>query len=147
MRKKSATDVAEAFTLRRAWAAIAMGVVFVVSQGASLGDPSLGGSSVAHFAAWIGWTLILLLFLAWNVGALSRRPLGRLANDESTVEHRQQAMTAGFWCALMAALVVYSATFYEFLSARDACRVFVTATLAPALIRFGWLELRALRRD
>jgi hypothetical protein len=145
--KKSATDMAEAFTLRRAWATIVMGLVFVVSQVASLGDPALGKSSVAHLAAWIGWTLVLLLFLAWSAGALARRPLGHLANDENTVEHRQQAMTAGFWCALIAALVVYSATFYEFLSARDACRLFVTATLSPALIRFGWLELRALRRD
>lgn len=147
MTKKTPTEMAEAFTVRRAWVAIAMGGLFLASQIASLGDPSIGRSSVMHFAAWIAWTLILLLFLAWSVGALSHRSIGRLANDESTVDHRQRAMAAGFWCALATALIVYSATFYEALSARDACRLFVTATLAPALIRFGWLELRALSRD
>lgn len=139
-------DYAETLSLRRAWLAIGLGVVFVLSQVASLGDPALGAGTVAHLGAWIAWAAVLGLFVAWGTGMLGDRRLTRLLNDESTIEHRRKATEAGLRGALAAAFVLYAATFYETISARDACRLLVTATVAPTLIRFGWLELRALGR-
>jgi hypothetical protein len=139
-------DDADKRSLRRAWIAIGLGMVFVLSQLASLGDPPLGAATVAHLGAWIAWVVVLAVFLAWGSGVLGGRRLARLLNDESTVEHRRRASEAGLRGALAAAFIVYAATFYETIPARDACRLLVTATVAPALLRFGWLELRALRR-
>lgn len=139
-------DHVEKLSLRRAWIAIALGVVFVLSQLASLGDPSLGAARVAHLGAWIAWAVVLGAFVAWGAGLLGGRHLTRLLNDESTIEHRRKASEAGLRGALAAAFIVYAATFYETIAARDACRLVVTATVAPTLLHFGWLELRALRR-
>jgi len=139
-------DHAEKLSLRRAWIAIGLGVVFVVSQLASLGDPPLGAATVAHLGAWIAWAIVLGVFVAWGAGVLGDHRLTRLLNDESTVEHRRKASEAGLRGALAAAFITYAATFYETIPARDACRLLVTATVAPTLLRFGWLELRALGR-
>lgn len=139
-------DRIEQRSLRRAWIAIGLGVVFVLSQLASLGDPSLGFATVAHLGAWIAWAAVLTVFVAWGTGVLGGRRLARLLNDESTIEHRRKASEAGLRGALAAAFIVYAATFYETIPARDVCRLLVTATVAPALLRFGWLELRALGR-
>lgn len=139
-------DDADKRSLRRAWIAIGLGMVFVLSQLASLGDPPLGAATVAHLGAWIAWAVVLAVFLAWGSGVLGGHRLTRLLNDESTVEHRRSASEAGLRGALAATFIVYAATFYETIPARDACRLLVTATVAPALLRFGWLELRALGR-
>lgn len=139
-------DHADKRSLRRAWIAIGLGVVFVLSQLASLGDPPLGAATVAHLGAWIAWAVVLGVFMAWGSGVLGGHRLARLLNDESTIEHRRKASEAGLRGALAAAFIVYAATFYETIPARDACRLLVTATVAPALLRFGWLELRALGR-
>jgi hypothetical protein len=140
-------DRIEQRSLRRAWIAIGLGVIFVLSQWASLGDPPLGGmATAAHLGAWIAWAAVLGVFVAWGTGVLGGRRLARLLNDESTIEHRRKASEAGLRGALAAAFIVYAATFYETIAARDACRLLVTATIAPALLRFGWLELRALGR-
>ena len=101
---------------------------------------------VDALGAWIAWVVVLTVFVAWGTGVLGGRRLARLLNDESTIEHRRKASEAGLRGALAAAFIVYAATFYETIPARDVCRLLVTATVAPALLRFGWLELRALGR-
>lgn len=141
---RSEHEAAERLAAARAWGAIALGVLFILAQSASLGDPPLGRSPVVHLAAWWAWAILLLLFLAWGAGLFGGRGLGRLVNDETTVDNRRRAMGLGFWGAIIAAGLAYAATFYEPVPARDALRLVVTFAVAPALIRFGLLERRGL---
>ncbi len=142
---RSDIDLAERVVRRRAWAAILLGALFMLSQALSLGDPPLGSSEVTHLAAWFLWAAAFALFLGWSTGLFRGRTLMGLINDEGTIEHRRRALGTGFWSAVIAAFMAYWASFYEPIAVRDACRLIVTFAAAPALIRFGWLELRALR--
>jgi hypothetical protein len=136
---------ADRLVLRRAWSALLLGALFLLTQLASLGDPPLGSHVALHFAAWLAWSAVLGGFLLWGSGLLGRRGLSALLNDEGGTAHRHRAQQLGFWCALLAAGLVYAASFYEVVAARDACRLIVTAAITPALLGFGWLELRSLR--
>ena len=137
--------LAERMVRRRAAIAIGLGVAFTVAQAASLGDPVIGRQQVLHLGAWFLWTATLLAFLAWGSGLFRGRALAGLVNDETTIDNRRRALGTGFWGAMTAAFLAFSASFYEPVAVRDACRLIVTLAAAPALIRFGWLELRALR--
>ena len=56
-------------------------------------------------------------------------------------------MACGFLIALASSVLLYIATFFEPVSAREALRLLLTMTIAAALIRFGNLEKRALAVD
>lgn len=142
---RSDIDMSERLAWRRAWAAVGLGALFVLTQLASLGDPAIGSGPVMHLLAWFVWAALLLVFLAWGSGLFRRRAVSGLINDEGTVDNRRRALGFGFWCAVVAAFAAYWATFYEPIAARDACRLVVTFAIGPALIRFGLLELKALR--
>lgn len=142
---RSDHDTAERLARARAWAAVVLGPLFVVAQAASLGDPPLGRTPVVHLAAWWGWAALLLVFIAWGAGLFRGRKFGGLVNDETTVENRRRALGVGFWGAVIGCFLAYAATFYEPVPARDALRLVVTCAVAPALVRFGLLELRGLR--
>jgi len=144
---RSKVDTAERVAWRRAWLAIGLGVLFALTQLLSLRDPVIGSSVVIHLAAWYAWAAALAVFLAWAGGLLRGRALDALLNDEGGIEHRRRALAFGFWGAVLAAFLLYAFSFYETVSGRDACRWIVTCAVAPALLRFGWLEIRALRSD
>jgi len=136
---------ADRLVLRRAWCALLVGLLFLLAQLASLGDPPLGSGDALHLAAWMAWCGLFAGFVVWATGIAGPRGLFALLNDEGSVAHRLRALQLGFCGALLAAGLVYTASFYETVSARDACRLIVSAAITPALLAFGWLELRSLR--
>jgi len=141
---RTEAEKAERLSRLRAGSAIGLGLAFPVAQTLSLGDPVWGSSNVIHLLAWFVWAAAFAVFLVWGAG-LFRGRIARLANDETTVENRNRALGMGFWGAVIAAFLAYWASFYEPITARDACRFIITFAATPALIRFGLLELRAIR--
>ncbi len=142
---QSNIDLAERMVRRRAWAAILLGGLFVLSQALSVGDPPMGKSEATHLLAGFLWVAAFAVFLGWSTGLFRGRTFMGLINDEGTIEHRRRSLGAGFWGAVIAAFMAFWASFYEPIEVRDACRLVITFAAAPALFRFGWLELRALR--
>lgn len=94
---------------------------------------------------WVGLTftstLILLPFRRWLA---PESQLQRMLDDEGTQMHRRLACMAGFWAAIIAALVLSILDAEGIAMAVDlVIRVITTAAVATALGRFALLELRA----
>ena len=94
---------------------------------------------------WLGITtaaaINLLPIKRWlRPGSL----VARLMDDEAVREHRRMSCTAGFWAALVAALILaVIAHDAPPFSAFDAIRVVASAAVVAALTSFATLELRA----
>lgn len=139
-------EKAEKLTARRARMATILGIVFITTQAASLQvDGELSRPEMITLKAWIVWAVAMLMLLMTGGGLLRGARVRALMNDEGTRAHRQQAVALGFWIAIVTALVIYVATFWEVVDARQAARIIVTTALGGALIRFGLLERRSLR--
>ena len=66
-----------------------------------------------------------------------------MMNDEFALASRSQALQTGFWVAVASGLVLYFASLEWTLDVREAMRILVDVTIAAALLRYAWLELRA----
>jgi hypothetical protein len=93
--------------------------------------------------AYIVWAAVLVLFLATGGGYILPRAVRAVLNDESTVEHRRRAMTAGFLAAMAAAVVCYFIDQFAGMPAGVAIHAILTVGVATALLGFAWLERRA----
>lgn len=93
--------------------------------------------------SYLVWAVLLLLFLATGGGFLYSREVRAVLNDESTIQHRRQAQTAGFWAAMLAAVGCYVAALIESYPPVYAVHAVMTAGLSVALLVFARLELRA----
>lgn len=93
------------------------------------------------------WTVTIALF-AINltpVAPIWPRGLRRFINDETTRDHRRSSFAAGFWAAIVSALVTGMAAQVTPIAAVDVVRVVVAASLTAAFTCFATLELRAQR--
>ena len=138
--------VADKLLRRRARLSIALGLLFVLWQPYGLTHPGhLRAVDAVRLAAWVGWGVVLLVVLL--AGGDRRRPPGVRAamNDEGTRRHRGQAMTSGFWAAVLAALGLYVFNLFAPLDAGLALRSVITAGIGLSVFRFGQLERAALR--
>jgi hypothetical protein len=141
-------DIAERAAWGRARAATAMALVFVAAQAGSFHDGlPLDRPQALQLSAWIVWAAALLLFLVWGGGLLRGARMRAILNDETTLDHRRRAMALGFWGAIGTAFLVFAASFYEPVTAREGARLVITLSIALALLRFGTLERRALKGD
>ena len=139
-------ELADKLTLRRARAAIVLGVLFITSMATSL-NVDIGDSRPAtiQIVAWIVWAIALLVLVALG-GGWFRKPFVRLMmNDDSTIENRRLALVTGFWAIVLCAFVLYGISLFEDLSSRAAIRIMLSAAVGAAAIRFGTLERRALK--
>jgi protein-S-isoprenylcysteine O-methyltransferase Ste14 len=139
-------DLAERMAWRRARMATTLAVVFVAAQAGSFHDElTLNRPQLIQLVAWTVWAGALLLFLALSGGLLKGPRMRALLNDETTQDHRRRAMVTGFWAAIGMCFLVYAATLYETISAREGVRLIITLSIAITLMRFGTLERRALK--
>jgi hypothetical protein len=51
-------------------------------------------------------------------------------------------LQAGFWTAMLLALALYFASLDWAISLREGLRILTDVTIAAALLRYAWLELR-----
>jgi hypothetical protein len=56
-------------------------------------------------------------------------------------------MRFGFIFAMLTCIVVYFITMFEPVNGRDAVHIIISDGIGAALIRWGWLERRALRES
>jgi hypothetical protein len=93
---------------------------------------------------WAVNAAVLLLCLGTGGGLLNNSQIRMLVNDEVSRGNYRQAVTAGFWVAMIAGLGLYVVDAAG-LGAREAVYVIVTAGVSVSCLAFAWLEHRAHR--
>jgi len=138
---------AEALSRRRARALPFLAIVFLLQQTTYFTGGGAGDRTVdhVHIAAWLVLSIVLLLALATGGGWIYSRAVRDLANDEATRAHRDDALRLGFFVSMATCVLLYLVSFYEPLTGRDTLHLIMTLGIAAALLRFGFLERRALR--
>ena len=142
------TDIETADRVSRSRARIipVLAIVFIAGQGAYFSQDDMT-RTVDHvrIAAWLVWSVVLLLFLATGGGFIHSRKVRALMNDEVTRANRLQAYAIGFWAAAGSAIGLYIVNLFEPVSGRDAIHIILTAAIGGALLTFGMLERRTHR--
>ena len=111
-------------------------------------DDTTGMDPVLHHGGWALSILAYLLLIAlpaWRgKGSLFEftRRIVRIMDDEVSMANRSRALQAGFWTAMLLGLVLYFVSLEWELGLRHTLRILVNVSLAVALLRYAWLELR-----
>ena len=138
---RSDIDKAERYSSSRSALMAAMAAILVVHTVAGFGVETITRPWIQHglWAAMIGLWLVVL---ATGGGLALSRSIRSVMNDEVSLLNRSKALQAGFWAAALLGLAVYFASLGWALSTRDAIRIVLNGTIAVALARYAWLELR-----
>ena len=140
--------LADRLTRRRARVSTVLAILFMVSMAQSFGvETSPNRPQTLHLAAWLVWAALLVLLLALGGGYGRSRVVRGLMNDETTRANRRAAMAAGFWAAVFSGFGLYALNLFVPLTAAEAIRLSLTATVAAGLLWFGKLERESLRDD
>ncbi len=147
MSGKSDAQRAEALSRRRARVLPFLAILFLLQQTTYFTGGGAGDRTVdhVHIAAWLVLSIVLLLALATGGGWIYPRAVRDLANDEATRAHRDDAFRLAFLVSMAGCVLLYLVSFYEPVTGRDALHLTMTSGIAAALLRFGFLERRALR--
>jgi hypothetical protein len=139
-------ETADRLSRRRARALPIFAVLFI-SQQASFFAARIedGARSVDHvkIAAWLVLSIVMLLLLTSGGFWFKPKPVRKLLDDDVTRANRADALRLGFLAAMAAGIATYVLTLVETVTGREAVHVIMTAGIAAALLRFGWLERRA----
>lgn len=95
--------------------------------------------------AWLFLGLVILAAVATGGFWFRSARVRALLDDENTRSNRLDAMRLGFVSAMLAAILLYAVALFEAMTAREVVHIIVTAGLAASLLRFGFLERRAMR--
>jgi fucose 4-O-acetylase-like acetyltransferase len=96
-----------------------------------------------------GWMMLAAVILAGLVTGgfwFRSREVRELMNDEVTKANRASALTWGFTMAISAAIVLFALESFApgGATTREVIHIITSAGLVTALLRFGFLERRAL---
>jgi hypothetical protein len=150
MAHSSEIETADRLVRRRARALPALAVVFVSQQAAFLTQAETSREVVrtvqyVQIGAWLALSVVLVLAVATGGFWFRSARVRALIDDESSRANRYDAMRFGFVAAMAGAMLLYVVTLLEPFEARDAIHTILSLGLAAALLRFGYLERRALR--
>jgi hypothetical protein len=135
-------DLAERHARTRALIMAVMAVVLLILGLLGWSDGASSMSPMLRHGFWAITILFWLLILATGGWLKLSRDVRRLMNDEVALAHRSAALQAGFWTAMLLALAIYAASLVWTISLREGLRILTDVTIAVALIRYAWLELR-----
>jgi hypothetical protein len=135
-------ETAERHARTRSLIMAVMAVVLLILGLLGWSDDSSGMSPMLRHAMWAITILFWLLILATGGWLKLSRDVRRLMNDEVALAHRAAALQTGFWTAMLLALAIYFASLQWTISLREGLRILTDVTIAAALIRYAWLELR-----
>lgn len=129
---------------------MALALMFIVWQTTFY---SLGGAAYdalrlveqIRVAAWGFWAGVLVCLLAFGGAWLYSKQVRSLANDESASFNRQAGQQAGFFAAMIAALVICFVNLIDPVGTQYALHIIMTAGIGVALLRYALLERRAER--
>jgi len=140
----TASDIKKAEQVSRARSLImaVMAVVLLIQGALGFGDEATSMTPMLRHGLW-GLTILFWLIILATGGWLRLRPSVRsLINDEMSLVNRSKALQAGFWTAMVLALAIYFGSMGWEVSLREGLRILVDLTIAAALLRYAWLELR-----
>jgi len=122
--------------------------LFVLIQQASFFTSGDGTRTVdiVRNGAWVVLAAVVLAALVTGGFWFHSREVRRLMNDEVTEANRASALKLGFAVALATGIALFALEAFAPGSAttREALHVVVSFGLVAALLRFGFLERRAL---
>ena len=141
----TASDIDKAAQASRVRASLmaAMAVILIISAYLGFADGSPG--AIRPYVRHLGWALMIVLWLfilATGGGLRLSKNIRSVMNDEFALANRSAALQAGFWVATTLGLALYFASFQWDVSLREGLRVLLDLTIAAALLRYAWLELR-----
>ena len=140
----TASDIQKAEQVSRTRSLIMaiMAVVLLIQGVLGFGDEASNMTPILRHGAWGIMILFWLIILATGGWLRLRRDVRRLINDEVSLANRSRALQTGFWTAMAVALAIYFGSMRWELSLHEGLRILVDLTIAAALIRYAWLELR-----
>lgn len=146
MTAESDSAKAERLSRKRARSLPILAVIFVAQQATFFAGFGQGDRTVdnVQVGAWLILSVVLLLVLTTGGGWIYSRAVRDLANDELTRAHRSDAFRVGYLAAMFGCIVLYVISLIEQLTGREAVHMVMTIGIAVALLRFGFLERRAL---
>ena len=146
MNSHSDAAKAEQLSRRRARALPALAVIFISQQAVFFTSTERDRLvDHVHIGAWLVLSVVMLLALTTGGGWIYSRSVRRLANDEATRVHRDDALRFGFVAAMSACIILYVVTLFDSIGEREAIHLILTVGIGTALLRFGLLERRAMR--
>jgi hypothetical protein len=138
-------ELAERLSRRRARMLPVLGLFLIIQQSAyfSHGDGSRAVDEV-RLGAWVAMSLVILLIL--TTGGFWRRSkeVRAMIEDDITRANRASALSTGFVCTILTATICYVMRGAWEFTVGEVIHLIVTAGLFSALIRFSFLERRAL---
>jgi hypothetical protein len=141
---KSVIELADRKSKLRAILFALAGGSFLLVQ--FLTHPAFAGDAYTHGwrkAAWAFNAGLLLLLMASGGGIMHNVQLRALINDEIAQANNRRACVAGFWMAMILALVLYLVPAFNNLTGAQATYVIITAGTSVAVLMFAWLEYRS----
>jgi fucose 4-O-acetylase-like acetyltransferase len=140
-------ETADRLNRRRARMLPVLALFVVIQQAAfySSGD-RLRTVDLVRNGGWIVLVAVILAGLVTGGFWFRSRAVRDLMNDEVTRANRASAMTWGFTMAIVAAIVLFAIESFtpDGASSREVIHIIASAGLVTALLRFGFLERRAL---
>lgn len=137
------TDLQQAERASRVRSALmaTMAVVLIINAFIAPGESSTMTPALRH-GIWAAMIVLWLIILATGGWLQMARSVRSLMNDEVAMANRAQALQTGFWAASVGGIALYFASLEWTVSAHVAIRILVDVTVAAAMLRYAWLELR-----
>jgi hypothetical protein len=148
MNQRTIAERADHLSRRRARMLPMLAVMFLLQQSSFFFDRfDTGARPVDHIkiGAWVVLSIVLLLALATGGFWLKPKRIRDLMDDDNTRANRAEAFRIGFLVTMIAGIGLYFASLFEPVSGREAIHILMTFGIASALLRFGFLERRALK--
>ncbi|MFC0590103.1 hypothetical protein ACFFF7_11810 [Novosphingobium aquiterrae] len=122
-----------------------LGLFMIIQQSAYFahGDGSRLVDQV-RISAWVVTSAMILLVLTTGGFWLRSHEVRAMLDDEGTRANRAAALSLGFLCAMLTAMILFVLQRVWAFTAGEAIHLIVTAGVFSALIRFSILERRAL---
>lgn len=139
-------ETADRLTRRRARMLPFLAIVFLSQQVVYFADSHPQVRMVDHLkvGAWLVLSIVLLAALATGGFWFRPKRVRALMDDEVTRANRVEAFRIGFLATMAAGIALYFLDQFEPMSGREAIHILMTIGIAVALLRFGFLERRAL---
>lgn len=139
------SEKAEKLSARRARVWPFLAVIYLGQQYSYFSSLDAGRPvDTLRIGAWAVMSTALLVALVSGGGLLRGKELRAMLNDETSRAHRSDAFGWGFVVAMLTGIVLYIVGSSQ-IGEREAIHLIVSLGIATALVRFGFLERRALR--
>ena len=135
-------ELAERHARTRSLIMAVMAVVLLILGLLGWEDQASSMTPMLRHGMWAVTIAFWLLILATGGWLRLSGEVRKMMNDEVSQANRSRALQAGFWTAKLLALVLYFASLTWTISLREGLRILTDVTIAVALLRYAWLELR-----